>query len=123
MNGTARRNSRRTSPIGVTIARKYGTAEIIGFAGARRIEIYRPSEVHPSEPWNREITENPMCLDHYDATPSVSTYGYQCGDRDAGARAYDSRCSCCYLNINHTAALHDTRIAATDAATAGKAAS
>ena len=103
----------RTAAIGVVLTYAYGTAEIIGFDGPRRVEIYRPFVVHPREPWTAEVTERPMCLDHRDASPTVSTYAHQLGETGPHVRAYDSRCSCCYLHINHTTALHDARIGAT----------
>ncbi len=87
------------SPIGKVHTYHYGTAEIVAFAGPWRIHVYRPFEVHPSEPWNREIRERVMARDVYDDTPMH--------DKITG---YNADCSCCYLNITHTEACHATRI-------------
>jgi hypothetical protein len=97
------RNSKQLAT-GTTLTLKYGTAEIVGFASPWRAEIYRPFEVHPSEPWNREIRERVMAVDAYDAST-----------RHDKLNSYDSRCSCCYLNISHTTAKHDAAIGASSA--------
>lgn len=100
------------SPIGTILTTKYGTREIVGFDGGRRVDIFRPTEVHPKEPWNAEVRERPMCLNSRDASPVVSTYAHQLGEVGDYVRAYDARCSCCYLNISHTTAKHDAAIGA-----------
>lgn len=105
------KRAKQSSPIGTVLTYAYGTATIAAFEGARRIDTYRPFEVSPREPWNAAIRESSMCLDHNDASPVAQTYAYQCGSREPFARAYNARCSCCYLNISHTTALHDARIA------------
>lgn len=91
------RKTSKPSPIGIKLDLTYGTAEIVGFNGPWRIEVYRPHQVHPLEPWNAEVRERVMAADHADATTrhDKSTSG-----------GYDSRCSCCYLNISHTVAKH-----------------
>jgi hypothetical protein len=94
------RKTKTPSPIGTVLTLNYGTAEIVGYASPWRIEVYRPTEVHPSEPWNAEVRERIMALDSLDATTRHSTY----------PTGYDSRCSCCYLNISHTAAKHAAAI-------------
>jgi hypothetical protein len=96
------RHNRQTerAAIGIRIRHQYGEVEIVGFDGVWRREIYRPFEVHPSEPWNREIHESAMALNHSDTTPHHSKY----------PTGYNSKCSCCYLNITHTEALHARKV-------------
>jgi len=77
----------------------YGTSEIVGYRSPWRIEIYRPFNPHPKEPWNAEVTERCMALNAADTSPR----------HDKSVR-YDSACSCCYLNITHTEALHKSRL-------------
>lgn len=91
------RNTRR--PIGTVLELTYGKAEIVGFNGPWRIEAYRPNEVHHLEPWNAEVRERVMVRDHDDATT-----------RHDKSADYDSRCSCCYLNISHSVAKHTASI-------------
>jgi len=86
--------------VGVKHHYRYGESEIVGFDGAWRREVYRPFSVAANEPWNAEIQERTMCD----------------GPNDDSARhdklaAYDSKCSCCWLNISHTIRLHGARIA------------
>lgn len=76
----------------------YGTTEIVGFTAPWRMEVYRPFEANPREPWNAAITERCMALGADDASPH----------HDKGSH-YDARCPCCYLNITHTQALHAAR--------------
>ncbi len=104
--------AKKPSPIGTVLAGRYGTSEIVGYRGPFRFHTYRPHDVHPSEPWNKEIRERAFCFDHSDVTPVVSTYGAQVGDTDPDVRQYDGRCSSCYLNHSHTTALHDANVAA-----------
>lgn len=80
---------------------KFGTWEVVGYDGGRRREIYRPHEVHPKEPWNKEIHESAMCLNHEDVTPHHAVY----------PSGYNAECSCCWLNIPHTEALHQAKVA------------
>lgn len=83
---------------GTILELKYGTAEIVDFAAPWRIEVYRPHVVHPREPWNAAVRERIMAIDPFDASTRHDKFA-----------AYDSRCSCCYLNISHTVALHAER--------------
>jgi len=96
---------------------KYGTREVMLFQGCegtvRRLDLYRPFDVSPREPWNAEIEEYTMCLDAQDFTHVVSTYAAQIGDKGPWVRNYDSKCSCCYLNISHTVAKHDAALGVT----------
>lgn len=55
--------------------------------------------VHPKEPWNAEVRERCMALGPTDVTP-----------RHDKMEHYSSQCSCCYLNITHTQALHAARL-------------
>jgi len=86
----------------IVLTMKYGTTEIIGFEAPWRTEIYRPFEVHPREPWNREIRERTMALGPRDVSP-----GHNRSDD------YNSKCPCCYLNISHTSDLHADRVGRT----------
>lgn len=92
------------SAIGTIHAYKHGTAEIISFDGPWRREIYRPHVVADNEPWNREIRERCMAVGPDDAMPRHNSMCYGPG---AG---YDAKCSCCYLGITHSEALHARRV-------------
>jgi len=80
--------------IGTKHQYKYGAAEIVGFDAPWRREIYRPINVAPNEPWNAAINERCMATGPDDDSPRQSMAGYH------------SACSCCYLGITHTTALH-----------------
>ena len=83
----------------LTLTLNYGTLEITGFEGPWRREIYHPFEVSPHEPWNAAVVERTMVVDHKD----MSTRHDKC-------TYYDSRCSCCYLNITHSVNKHAEEI-------------
>lgn len=85
----------KASGIGTVLTLAYGTAEIVAYEGAWRTEVYRPFEVHPREPWTREVRERVMIAKHGDASP-----------RHDKASDYLAACPCCWLNITHTAAKH-----------------
>lgn len=89
---------RRSPVIGTVHRYTYGTSEVVGYDAPWRREIYRPFEVHPKEPWNAAVNERSMATGPDDATP-----------RHDKVRDYDAHCSCCYLNITHTQALHGQR--------------
>lgn len=85
----------------VTHTYKYGTATVVGFDGKWRAEVYRPFAVNPREPWNAEVYERVMSDGEHDDSPRHETY----------PTGYDSRCSCCWLNISHTEMVHAGRVA------------
>lgn len=78
----------------VTHTYKYGTATVEGFEGPWRMEIYRPND------GNRPARERTMVTGPNDDSPRHNKMNYGEG---AG---YDSRCSCCYLNITHSERKH-----------------
>lgn len=82
---------RRTVPL------QYGAIEIVGYEGPWRLEIYRPYTVPKNEPWNATIRERSMATGANDDTPR-----HDMSD-------YNPECSCCWLNITHTDALHVAR--------------
>ena len=92
---------KQQTAIGTILTLNYGTAEIVGWSAPRRVEVYRPFEVHPSEPWNAEVRETVFATGPSDAST-----------RHDKSRAYDSRCSCCYLNFTHTADHHTASVEA-----------
>lgn len=83
--------------IGTVHAYKYGTAETVAIEGAYRIEIYRPREVSPREPWNAAVRERCMVTGPTDATPRHDK---------SQAGGYSADCSACWLNITHSEAVH-----------------
>lgn len=101
------RTKKQSPAIGTTIALTYGTLEIVGWSAPRRLEVYRPFEVNPLERWNAEVRESSMATGPSDSST-----------RHDKLTAYDSRCSCCYLNITHTVDHHLASVAAVINATA-----
>jgi hypothetical protein len=85
----------------VTHTYKYGTAAVAGFEGPWRLETYQPND------GSRPVQERTMVASHADYSPrhNKATYG-------EGA-AYDSKCSCCYLNITHSERKHAACIGVT----------
>ena len=91
--------TRKTNAVGTVHQYRYGTSEVTGFDAPWRREVYRPTTVHPKEPWNREIHERCMATGPDDAT-----------ERHDKSAHYSAECACCYLNITHTKALHDASV-------------
>lgn len=92
---------RSPSPIGRTFDTGTGVIEITGFArssgsSARRCETYTSRED------GKVYHETRAALDTNDA--SEPNPGYPRAN-------YSADCACCYLNIPHTRALHDARVA------------
>ena len=72
---------------------KYGSYEIgVGYDGAWRTDIYIARDT------GKRFVERRMCAGHGDVS----------APHEAG---YDSRCSCCYLHIDHTCDQHARSVA------------
>lgn len=79
---------------------RYGTWEILGYEGPWRLEIYRPHDPSPREPWNHAIRERHMCDGPGDESPA---HGYGPGE-------YVPECGACWLNIPHTERHHRAEV-------------
>lgn len=80
------------------IAYKYGVAETLGYERTEGGSYIREHRYTPND-GGRPVVERVFCAGPDDASPMHSTY----------PTGYDSKCSCCYLNITHTDALHERR--------------
>ena len=77
-----------TTTVGTVIKARYGTIEVLAFEGAWRREVYTADD-------GKRYRESTMVANHRDVTPRHNKMDH-----------YDSRCSCCYLNITHSEAKH-----------------
>lgn len=80
----------------------YGTLVVGRFEHPWRVDVYRPKnpQKYASGRVESEIVEKTMAAGPGDKSSRHSTY----------PTGYDSRCSCCYLNITHTEELHAKEI-------------
>lgn len=78
----------------------YGYGDIVRYTYNdryyRRIDRYTPVDGSPP------VLESHACVDRSDRSPIHDSWI---------GRGYDSRCSCCYLNISHTQNRHNQSIA------------
>lgn len=83
----------------------YGTNEVGSCARDDgtwiRVDTYRPHDVSPKEPWNREVRER-----RFVAGPGDISDRHSMHHGDGG---YDSACSLCYLGFSHTRDAHAAR--------------